>query len=277
MVDPSVRIRLDNIGYHRGRRAILKDVCWHVAAGQHWAVVGPNGSGKTTLLQIATGYAWPSRGDVSILGQQFGQVDLRQLRRKIGWVSSSLSPLIRPSQSARQIVLSGAFASTALFDRPTPAQRRRADQLIARMGLKKVADSCFGTCSLGEQQKALIARALMPQPALLILDEPSAGLDLPSREALLESLQHFGTSQKRTSVVLVTHHIEEIPPAFSHVMVMKNGRVLAQGKKSSVLTGDVLSEAFALSVKVDCAFGRYWPRIGPRGGPAARREGTGTI
>ena len=163
----------------------MRGVNWELARGEHWAIVGANGSGKTTLLQIAVGYLWPNEGRVSVLGQEHGQVDLRQLRQRIGWVSASLEGLIHREQSALQIVLSGAFASTALFDKPTATQKKRAGELLGEMGAGPLAASPFGVLSLGEQQKVLIARALMARPELLILDEPCAGLDIASREKLL--------------------------------------------------------------------------------------------
>ncbi len=260
MTEPSMRIEMYDVRYERDRRMILHDVNWRVGSGEHWAIVGANGSGKTTLLQIAVGYIWPTDGRVCVLGHEYGQVDLRQLRRRIGWVSSSLSPMIRPRQTALQIVLTGVFASTALFDAVTPADRAAAAELLATLGLSHVAASPYGVLSLGEQQKVLIARALMAAPDLLILDEACAGLDLAARENLLATIDSLAASG-RASLILVTHHIEEIPPAFSHAMVLKDGRILAQGAKADVLTGDTLTAAFALPVEVDFRYGRYWPRV----------------
>ncbi len=254
-------IELTGVRHERGRRTILQDVCWRVNEGEHWAIVGANGSGKTTLLQIAVGYLWPTDGRVCVLGHEFGQVDLRQLRRRIGWVSSSLSAMIRPTQSALQIVMSGAFASTALFDKVSTAQRSQAGALLERLSCAHVAASPYGVLSLGEQQKVLIARALMAEPDLLILDEACAGLDLAARENLLSTIDAVAGGKDGPSLILVTHHIEEIPPAFSHAMVLKDGRVLAQGAKGDVLTADTLSAAFALPVEVDFRYGRYWPRV----------------
>lgn len=257
----STSIELSDVRYERGRRMILQDVCWRVSEGEHWALVGANGSGKTTLLQIAVGYLWPTDGRVCVLGHEFGQVDLRQLRRRIGWVSSSLSGMIRPTQSALQIVMSGAFASTALFDAVTPAQRSAAMELLEKLACAHVALSPYGVLSLGEQQKVLIARALMAGPDLLILDEACAGLDLAARENLLTTIDALAAGEGGPSLILVTHHIEEIPPAFSHAMILKDGRVLAQGPKGDVLTGDTLTAAFSLPVEVDFRYGRYWPRV----------------
>lgn len=253
-----------DVGLDRGPRVILDGVSWCVRAGEHWAIVGANGSGKTSLLQVATGYLWPTRGSVSILGQPFGQVDLRALRRSIGWVSSSLGPLLRTNQPALSIVLSGAFASTGLFDRPTSQQVLQAEQLLTQVGCTHLARSAFATLSLGEQQRVLIARALMAQPKLLILDEACAGLDLPGRECLLEVVDRLGRNGG-PAMVLVTHHIEEISPVFTHVLALRGGRVLAAGMKHDVLTPAILSDTFALPIEVERKFGRYWPRVASRG------------
>ena len=254
-------IKLDNIGFERDSKSILRGVHWHVQSGQHWAVIGPNGSGKTSLLKIATGYEWPSRGGVQALGRQFGRVDLRQLRRKMGWCSAALAGMIRPSQAAWQIVVSGAYASTALFDSPTPAQRRRAAKLLDSLRAAELIERPFGLLSLGEQQKVLIARALMPRPRLLILDEPCAGLDITTRENVLETVGVLCRMDRGPSVVLVSHHIEEILPVFTHVLAMKDGQVFATGTKEQVLRSAILSKVYGLPRKVTRQHSRYWPRV----------------
>jgi len=247
---------------------ILRGVNWAIERGQHWAVLGANGSGKTSLLRVATGYLWPSAGRIEVLGHRFGHVDLRELRKRIGLVSSALSEMIRRGQTARQIVLSGAFASTALFDRADEAQLARADELLALLGCAPLAENPYGTLSLGEQQRVLIARALMPEPDLLLIDEPCAGLDLPGREVLLETIDALAEdslprakSRGHTTLVMVTHHIEEITRRFTHVLILKAGRVLAAGPKDDTLTDANLREAFDLHVELDRRHGRYWPRV----------------
>ncbi len=254
-------IFLDDIGFWRGERTILENITWRVRPGEHWAIVGPNGSGKTTVLRIAVGYLWPTSGSVSVLGNRYGQVDIRELRKRIGWVSASILKMIRNSQVVRQIVLSGAFASTALFDEPTDAQIARAEQLIAQMGLDKIPDTKFGVLSLGEKQRTLLARSLMAEPELLILDEACAGLDINAREHLLARLDHLAADGGAASLVMVTHHIEEISPGFTHALVLKEGRVLAAGPTGEVLTGEILSDAFALDMEVHAEYGRFWARI----------------
>ncbi len=262
-------IHVEGVGVRIADTAVLSDVSWRVDPGQQWAILGANGSGKTTLLNVITGYQWASEGSVRVLGNLFGHVDLRELRKRIGYVGSHLATRIRRRQTARQIVLSGAFASTALFDTITGAQNQRAHQLIDRLDLVEHAEQLFGTLSAGEQQRALIARALMPAPDLLLIDEPCAGLDLPGRETLLGTVDALarGEGEQSTTLVMVTHHIEEITARFSHVLILAGGRVLAAGPKPEVLTQQTLTNAFGLTVELDVRHGRYWPRI--PGGQAA--------
>lgn len=253
-------ITLTNVGLKIDGKRILQGVNWQVRPGEHWAILGANGSGKTTLLRITTGYIWPTSGSVSVLGQQFGQVELREVRRRIGWVSSALYDMLRPGQTALQIVLSGMFASTALFDRPTAHQRRRAKALLAQAGADYLADRPVGVLSLGERQKVLIARALAGQPELLIFDEPCAGLDLCARENLLKTIRAIGHQAGRT-VVFVTHHVEEITEMFSHVLVLSHGKVHAAGPKEKVLNGRTLSAAYGMPIELEAHYGRYWSKI----------------
>ena len=257
-----VNIELTAVRFERQQRAILRDVSWRVPWGEHWAIVGANGSGKTTLLQIIVGYLWPTGGEVTVLGRRHGQVDLRELRRRIGWVSSSLQSMIHPSQTALQMVLSGAFGSTALFDTPGRRLTRRACDLLEQVGCDALGQTPVGVLSLGEQQRVLVARALMSRPQLLILDEACAGLDLAARETLLATVEQLAASNKHLSLLQVTHHIEEISPSFSHVLVLREGAMLAAGPKGKVLNGAILSEAFGVKVKVTRRNGRYWTRVG---------------
>lgn len=259
MLDGCV-VDIKNVSFIRDGRAILDGITWQIHRGQHWAIVGANGSGKTTLLRLATGYLWPSSGEVNVLANRYGEVDLAKLRRRIGWVSSALAEMIRRNQTALEIVLTGAFASTGLFAKPSAENLERAKTLLEHFGCSSVAASRFGVLSLGEQQKVLIARALMAEPELLILDEACAGLDLPTREAVLAQIDALARGPART-LVFVTHHIEEITPSFSHVLVLREGRVAAAGKKEEVLTGEVLSAAMGVCVRIDRHGDRYWPRI----------------
>jgi iron complex transport system ATP-binding protein len=258
----TVNIELRGVSFVREGRAILSAVNWRVPFGQHWAVVGANGSGKTTLLGVLVGYLWPSEGRVWTLGEELGQTDLRQLRRRVGWVSSAMGALIHPSQTALQMTLSGAFGSTALFDRPSRPQVTRARGLLKLVGLQGRAAAHYGVLSLGEQQRVLIARALMARPELLVLDEACAGLDIAAREHVLAVVEELARTHPHMTLLLVTHHIEEIPPACSHVLVLRGGKVLAKGPKEIVLSGAVLSRAFGVPIEVYREGERWWPRAG---------------
>jgi len=265
MLESEGILDIRNVSLLRGDKAILSDVSWHVRRGEHWAVVGANGSGKTSLLKVATGYFWPSEGSVTVLGRRFGQVDLRKLRRRIGWVSSALTDRIPPSQTAVRIVLSGPFASLGLFEETTDRQRNRAMDLLDQMGCAETADRRFAVLSAGERQKTLIARALLAEPDILILDEACAGLDVAARENLLETVERLCRNDEGKTLVFVTHHIEEIPPLISHALVLKGGKVLAAGPKRGTLTGGLLSEALSVSLKVESHNGRFSTKVGQAG------------
>ncbi len=254
-------IELEGVSLRRNGTEILQEISWQVTPGQQWAIVGANGSGKTTMLRVATGYLWPTRGAVRVLGKRFGQVDLRELRKSIGWVSSAIQQRMPPGIKAIEAVASGAFASIGLYEKPGCEQWGRARELMADLGIAGIADRTFGVLSLGERQRVLIARALMPDPPLLILDEPCAGLDLAAREYLLDLVDSLAAKQDGRSLVFVSHHVEEITPSFSHVLVLKDGQVHAAGSKQGVLTDAVLGSAFGLDIRVDQAGDRYWAQI----------------
>ena len=249
-----------DVSLARGDRTILESVSWRIEPGQHWAMIGPNGSGKTTLLKVTTGYLWPSSGQVSVLGNKFGTVDLRMLRKKIGWASSALQARMPPGASAKDVVLSGRFASIGLYEEPSVTDASRAEMLLEQMGCQTIKDSSWGVLSLGEQQRVLISRAMMAEPPLLILDEPCAGLDLPGRERLLARIESLITDSNRTTLVFVTHHIEEIVPHITNVLALNAGRVFACGEKEQILTSEILSGTFGLPLEVHTHGKRYWPR-----------------
>lgn len=261
IVDTSSVIELTHVFLYRGDRVILTDLTWHVRRGDHWAVVGANGSGKTMMLKIATGYLWPSRGTVSVLGKRFGTIDLRELRTKIGWVSTALRDLIPPKDSTIDVVLSGRFASLGLWDPVTADDKTQAHELLSDFDCTRLATQSFGSLSQGEQQKILLARALLPSPRLLILDEPCSGLDLSARERLLQTVQQIGSQPEGPTLIFVTHHIDEIVPVFTHALVMQAGRILAQGIKEQVLTTPTLSQAFNVPVHIIKTNGRYYNHI----------------
>lgn len=255
-------IDVEGVTLIRDSRTILSDVSWHVRRGEHWALLGANGAGKTTLLKIVCGTLWPTEGTVRVLGADYGEVDLRDLRRKIGWFSTALESRINRRESARDLVASGKFATLGLqFDRPGRADYARAEDLLEFMDCAIVARQRFETLSQGERQKVLLCRALMADPTLLILDEPCTGLDVASRERLLDSIEKLARRRNGPTLVLVTHHVEEIFLAIGNVLVLAGGRVVASGEKHEVLTRRVLSDALGVALNVTHRNGRYWMRL----------------
>jgi iron complex transport system ATP-binding protein len=210
---------------------------------------------------VINGYHQPSEGKAWVMGKKFGSTDLRELRLKIGECSSKIRDMIHNWETVRDIVLSGRFASIGLYQKPDPKDHERAAYLLDFLGLSDMAGRRFNTLSDGEKQKTLIARALMPEPELLVLDEPCAGLDLKAREGLLDAVQEMCTNRKGPALIYITHHIEEIIPSITHALTLRNGRVIARGKREDVLTNAVLSETFEVPVKLYEKAGRLWPMI----------------
>jgi iron complex transport system ATP-binding protein len=259
--DAGVIVRLTGVGVRRKGRWILDSVYWTVRAGERWAIVGPNGSGKTTLVQIAATYLWPSRGTVEVLEERIGTVDARELRRRIGFVSAALAAEIDGGLAAADVVMSAQHAALApWWGAYGPDDVARAEAALDRVGLGGLGGRAFATLSSGERQLVLIARTLMTDPELILLDEPAAGLDLAAREALVRRIQDLAADPTLAAVVLVTHHVEEVPAEFSHALVLAEGRVVAAGPIGTTLTDDVLTEAYHLPVRVGTADGRFWAR-----------------
>ncbi len=262
-VSPAVAVRLDGVSVVRDGNALLDDVTWEVRSGERWAVLGPNGSGKTTLLRVAGSALWPTRGTVDILGERLGRVDMRALRRRIAVVSASVSRVLRPQQSAFDVVLSGRYAALETWwDRYDDGDRDEARRLLAEAGFggEAFAARPFGILSEGERQQVLLARVLMGRPELLLMDEPAAGLDLGARERLLARLAALADDPAVPPLVLVTHHVEEIPPGTTHAALVRAGTVVTAGPIGGVLTGPAVSEAFGLTVVVGHAGGRWSAR-----------------
>ncbi len=262
-------IRMRNVTWIRGEKTILNEIDWTVRPGEHWALLGLNGSGKTSLLQIINGYQWPTRGEIAVLGKTFGRVDLRDLRKQIGWVSTSMSNRFQadaPAEKALDVVISGKYASIGLWEAVDHRDREQAMDMLRRFSAEHLADSPFQTLSQGERQRVLIARAFMAQPSLLILDEPCTGLDVRAREGLLNSLSQAQEANANggdsISIVYVTHHVEEILPFISHVLILDEGHIVAQGPKREVLTDAVLSSAFHVPVKTSWQSDRLWLSVG---------------
>ncbi|WP_449538706.1 ABC transporter ATP-binding protein [Ferdinandcohnia sp. Marseille-Q9671] len=242
---------LKNVSLQRNEKKILQDINWEIKRGEHWVLYGLNGSGKTELLKLINAYNFPTSGKANVLGFVFGKTYLgEELRKKIGFVSTSLQEKFYPTNNAFEVVLSGAFASIGLYETPTDDMRKRAIELLEQLGCIGYANRDYSTLSQGEKQRILIARALMAQPSILILDEPTNGLDFIAREQLLDSVKKLVNEKDSPTIIYVTHHIEEILPVFNKTLLLKSGEVFALGETSEVITSETLSEYFNLPVHV---------------------------
>ncbi len=252
-------LEVNHLRVARGRTAILKDVNWRVARGEHWVILGANGSGKTSLLKALTGYLSPTAGGLSLLGQRYGACDWRDLRLQIGVVTSAFNLSIPPAEPAIETVLSGKFAQLDLWHRVTRADRAAGLRQLRASGLGALANREWAYLSQGERQRVLIARALIARPRLLILDEPCAGLDPVAREKFLQFINRLATRSRPAApnLVLVTHHVEEIMPAFTHALLLREGRVHASGPRARVLTSQNLSDTFGAALRLRRSGARY--------------------
>ena len=251
---------LEDVSVRRGRRMLLKHIHLRLPAGRLSVVIGPNGSGKSTIARIIAGQAWPSDGR-ALLGGSEGLAPAGTVQTLVRLVQSS-SPLdFDPHLTAGQIVLTGFYNSLALYHTPTAQMRRRAATLLAALGLELVADSPYGVMSTGEKVRMLIARAMAVRPAMLILDEPTSGLDLLARERVLASIRRILRHSRRTAILLITHHVEEVLPETHQVMVLAEGRAVASGPPNEVLCSRVLSGAYGVNVDVHRHHGRYYTTV----------------
>jgi iron complex transport system ATP-binding protein len=247
---------------HEGR-AVLDEIDWTVRAHERWVVLGRNGCGKTSLIRIASLYLHPSAGTVDVLGERLGRTDVRSIRTRIGLASSSLTDQLRPTLTAHDVVVTARFgALEPWWHRYDEADHRRADAQLERLGVRWLTDRELGTLSSGERQRVLVARTLMNDPGLVLLDEPTAGLDLGGREELVGALAALAADPTSPPTVLVTHHVDEIPPGFTHVLLLKEGRVLAAGPLATTLTAEALTACFDLDLALERRGGRYsaWAR-----------------
>jgi len=246
-----------------GKR-VLNKIDWTIEPGQHWAMLGPNGAGKTTVLKMACGYIWPNRGGV-VLRQGKALNNLPELRKSIGWVTSALVREIPASEQSLKTVVSGKFAQIGLTGGPsaTPEQGDfvQADHYLQEMGCQSLRLQAFGTLSQGEQQKVLIARARMTRPYLIFLDEPCSGMDPGARENFLASIEKLGCQEQVPALVYVTHHVEEILPMFSKLLILKDGRVLTTGKTEQLMQPQLLEMLYQTPLGLSKKGGRYWPYI----------------
>ena len=249
----SVGLRLGD-----NRTPVLDAIDWQVDRGQRWAILGPNGSGKTSLVRLAGAWLHPTNGVVEVLGQRLGRVDVRELRKRIGFSSGALEALLRPGVTAEEVVLSGRHAALETWWHTyTDQDRARARALLEQMGCGHLAGRPISTGSDGERKRIQLARTLVVDPELLLLDEPAAGLDLGGREELVERLGALAADPQAPPTVLVTHHVEEIPQAFTHALLLREGRVVASGPLEEALTSDTLSAAFELPVALQRLNGRW--------------------
>ncbi|MET0787737.1 MAG: ABC transporter ATP-binding protein [Cellulomonas sp.] len=252
---------LQAVTIRRGTTTILDEVTWTVREGERWVVLGRNGAGKTTLLQVAAGRMHPTSGTADLLGSRMGRVDVFELRPRIGLSSASLADRIPAGEQVRDVVLTAAYGVTGRWREEYEAlDESRAADLLAAFGVAHLSDRYFGTLSEGERKRVQIARSLMTDPELLLLDEPAAGLDLGGREELVAALAELAGDRKSPVLVLVTHHVEEIPPGFTHLLLLRQGKAFAAGPIDQVLTAETLSGAFDLPLVVDATDGRWSAR-----------------
>ena len=248
---------VQDLGVVRSRTEILKGITWRVRPDEHWVILGPNGSGKTSLLSALTGYLMPTSGVIDVLGHRYGSSDWRELRKRVGLVSSSNRQLMAETEPALEKVVSGRYAEIDLWRKLTDRDRRKATNILAQVECAGLGERPWKFLSQGERQRILIGRALMADPALLILDEPCAGLDPVARERFLRWIERLGSGQNTPTLVLVTHHVEEIMPVFTHALLLRNGQMTACGVKADVLTSAALSLAFDTRVRARKTRGRY--------------------
>ncbi|CAN5523235.1 ABC transporter ATP-binding protein [soil metagenome] len=252
VADRSVVLNLSKVSFVRDDRLILAPLNWRVRSGERWLVLGANGSGKTTLLRIASMYEHPSAGTVEVLGERLGRTDVRRLRSRVGYVSAALTSQLRPELDCLSVVMTAKHAALEpWWHRYTADDRERAQNCLVRMGVGELAERPMSTVSSGEQQRVVLARALMNDPGIMLLDEPSARLDLGGREQLVVALSELTLDPAAPPLVLVTHHIDETPPGMTHVLMLRDGQVVTKGPIARCLTSATLSECFGLSLQLE--------------------------
>ncbi|MCE3201318.1 ABC transporter ATP-binding protein [Paenibacillus sonchi] len=256
-------ISLQHLTLRREQSLILDDVSLEMKQGENWVILGRNGSGKTTLLEMMTGYLFPSKGSVEVLGYKYGQCDLREVRKEIGYIGPSLMEKLSLTDPVWEVVATGAYAFLRFYQDIPRAVHDQAIRLLEDMNLGELAYHPFGTLSQGERKKAMLARCLMAEPKLLILDEPCAGLDLYEREKMLAEIDKL--KQRDVSVVYVTHHVEEIVPLFTHVALIRDGKLAGSGPKEEVLTKEMILATYDIPADIEWDSGRPWIKIRPGG------------
>ena len=251
-------LRFSDVSYVRNGRPILDGVTWEVDESERWVILGPNGAGKTTMMRLATANDYPTTGHVDVLGQRLGTFDIWEFRNRLGFASTATARRIPANETVRNLVLTAAYGIEGRWNEAyDDMDVRQANRILAEWQLTDLADHPFGTLSDGERKRAMIARAVMADPEMLLLDEPSASLDLGARERLLQMLSGFAQSPSSPAMIMVTHHVEEIPPGVTHVLLLGEGRVQAAGPIAETLTEATLEAAFGLSFELSQSGGRY--------------------
>jgi iron complex transport system ATP-binding protein len=254
-------LELAGVTVRRGDALLLDEVDWSVAEGERWVVLGPNGAGKTTLLQVAAGRMHPTSGVAGVLGEVLGAVDVFELRPRIGLSSAALAERLPGSERVADVVVTASYGVVGRWrEAYDQLDHARAAELLKGMGVGHLADRLFGTLSEGERKRVQIARALMTDPELMLLDEPAAGLDLGGREDLVRRLSELAADPYSPALVLVTHHVEEIPPGFSHLLLLRDGKVVAAGPLAQTLTAENLERTFAMPLLLEQRDGRWTAR-----------------
>lgn len=246
-------ISLNNVSRILDGKTVLQNIDWEIHSGENWVLFGLNGSGKTTLLNIITGYLWTTTGKVTVLGKEFGQYPIYELRKKIGFVSSSIDKMLPGYDYAENIILSGKYAALGIHDHDVYTQDDIdfALSLMEKFHCEDLIHRTFETLSQGQKQKIIILRALMAKPQLLILDEPCSGLDILAREQVLEFINTLGIDPLAPRLLYVTHHVEEIMPAFTHITLLRDGQIFAKGSVKNILTGSIMSDFLGRKVLID--------------------------
>ncbi|PRI16405.1 ABC transporter ATP-binding protein [Mycobacterium shigaense] len=261
VADPDLLIDFRNVSLHRDGHTMVGPLDWAVELDERWVIIGPNGAGKTSLLRIAAALEHPSAGVAFVLGERLGRVDVSDLKLRIGFSSSALAQRVPSDEVVRDLVVSAAYAVLGRWrERYEDVDYQRVADMLESLGAEHLVDRTYGTLSEGERKRVLIARALMTDPELLLLDEPAAGLDLGGREELVARLTDLAADPDAPAIVLVTHHVEEIPPGYTHCLLLSEGQVVAAGLLPDVLTSENLSTAFGQSIALEVVDGRYFAR-----------------
>lgn len=249
---------LDSVSFVREGRSILRDISWSIDDSERWVIVGPNGAGKSTLLGMLASFVYPTSGTVTLLGEVLGETDVFEMRPRVGFASSDMARRIPDNETVIDAILTAAWGVTGRWNEDyEELDIRRAKRVLTEWRLERLENNFVGTLSDGERKRVQIARSVMTDPELLLLDEPAGSLDVGAREDVIEMLDHFSSESSSPAMVMVTHHVEEIPSGFTHLLVIAGGELIAQGPIAQTLTGETLSEAFGRPLSVTHSNGRF--------------------